>query len=187
MCLRIKVFLVPRSRWPQVAALRSCGCIRRFLGRLCLGGTRASVGFMRRLNPLARTAVPWMRPEFCVSSAPSTPRVASWCVPSPRPGIVGNSTPSRMKSYPRLGLLWLFYDWRQIPRDLADIIKSAGVNYHLHPSSKHTYKSLLEEIEPITLEEAMSTPRYHAINVIRSGGTAALPFVARRLPPPSAR
>ena len=87
----------------------------------------------------------------------------------------------------RVGLLWLFHDWRQIPRDLADIIKSAGVNYHLYPSSKHTYKSLLEEIEPITLEEAMATPRYHAINVIRSGGVVVPPFVARMLPPPTVR
>lgn len=69
----------------------------------------------------------------------------------------------------RAGLLWLFHDRRQIPSALEEIIESAGVNYHLYPSSKHAYESL-EEIEPITLEEAMVTPQYHAINVIRSGG-----------------
>ncbi len=83
--------------------------------------------------------------------------------------------------------LGLFHDWRQIPRDLADIIKSAGVNYHLYPSSKHTYKSLLEEIEPHYLKEAMATPRYHAINVIRSGGVVVPPFIARMLQPSTLR
>lgn len=84
----------------------------------------------------------------------------------------------------RLGLVWLFHSWEQIPRDLAEIIKSAGPHYHLYTSSKKTYRDLAEEISPFTLEEAMKTPRYHAINVLRSGGVTVNPFIAKMTPPP---
>lgn len=85
----------------------------------------------------------------------------------------------------RLGLTWLFHSWEQIPRDLAEIIKSAGPHYHLYTSSKKTYRDLSEEIAPFTVEEALKTPRFHAINIIRSGGVAVTPFMAKMTPPPS--
>lgn len=85
----------------------------------------------------------------------------------------------------RLGLVWLFHSWEQIPKDLAEIIKSAGVHYHLYTSSKKTYKDLAEEIAPFTLEEALKTPRYSAINVLRSSGVTITPFMAKMTAPPS--
>jgi hypothetical protein len=85
----------------------------------------------------------------------------------------------------RLGLAWLFHSWEQIPRDLAEIIKSAGPHYHLYTSSKKTYRDLAEEIAPFTIEEALKTPRFHAINIIRSGGVTVTPFMAKMTPPPS--
>lgn len=77
--------------------------------------------------------------------------------------------------------MWLFHNWRPVPRNQAHIIKSSLVNYHLYPSSKHIRQGILEEIEPIALEESMATPLYHAIHVIGSGGAVVPPFVARTL------
>jgi hypothetical protein len=57
----------------------------------------------------------------------------------------------------------------------------------LFRTSKVTYKSLEEEIKPFEVEEAMQTPLYHAINIVRAGGTTVPPFLAKMLAPPSAR
>lgn len=84
----------------------------------------------------------------------------------------------------RLGLVWMFHTWEQIPRDLAEVIKSAGPHYHLYTSSKKTYRDLSEEIAPFTIEEAMKTPTHHAINVVRSGGQTIPPFMAAMTRPP---
>lgn len=67
----------------------------------------------------------------------------------------------------------------------GEIIKSAGPHYHLYTSSKRTYRDLAEESVPFTLEEAMKTPRYQAINVLRSGGVTVPPFMAKMTPPPA--
>jgi hypothetical protein len=87
----------------------------------------------------------------------------------------------------RLGLVWLFHSWEQIPRDMAEIIKAAGPHYHLYASSKKTYRDLDEEIAPFDVEEALRTPRFHAINVLRAGGQTVTPFIAKMAPPPSKR
>lgn len=79
----------------------------------------------------------------------------------------------------------MFHSWEQIPRHLAEIIKSALPHYHLYTSSKETYRGLAEEIQPYTVEDALKTPRFHAINVIRAGGITQRPFLARMTPPPS--
>lgn len=84
----------------------------------------------------------------------------------------------------RVGLVWLFHSWEQIPRGLAEIIKSAGPHYHLYTSSKKTYRDLSEEIAPFTIEEAIKTPRHYAINVIRTGGQTVTPFMAKMSKPP---
>lgn len=81
--------------------------------------------------------------------------------------------------------IWMFHSWEQIPRDLSEIIKAAGPHYTLYPSSKKTFQDLREEISPFTLEEAMSLKRFHAINVIRSGGEIVTPFIAKMSGPPS--
>lgn len=87
----------------------------------------------------------------------------------------------------RVGYIWLFHEWKQIDQDLRDIIKSALPHYHLYSSSSKTYRDLSQEISPLTLEDAMKTKRYHAINVIRSGGDYIKPFVSRMAPPPSSQ
>ncbi|MBU9711032.1 hypothetical protein [Evansella tamaricis] len=86
--------------------------------------------------------------------------------------------------YWRMKYVFMFHSWEQIPRDLAEIIKAAGANYTLYPSSKKTYQDLKEEISPITVEEALSLKKYHAINVLRVGGEAQTPFVIHMTPPP---
>lgn len=85
----------------------------------------------------------------------------------------------------RVGYIWMFHSWEQIPRDLAEIIKAAMPHYHLYPSSKKTFQDLKEEIAPISVEDALTLKRYHAINVLRVNGEAANPFVAHMTPPPS--
>jgi len=87
----------------------------------------------------------------------------------------------------RFGYTWMFHAWEQIPRELAAIIQAAGPHYHLYRTSKATYQSLAEEIRPFDIEEAMETPLYHAINVIRAGGGTVTPFLAKMLKPPSMR
>lgn len=85
----------------------------------------------------------------------------------------------------RFAYTWLFHDWTQIPRDAASVIMSAGPHLHLYASSAATYRSLAQEIAPFDVEEAMRTPRYSAINVIRAGGRTVTPFLAKMTPPPS--
>lgn len=84
----------------------------------------------------------------------------------------------------RIGYVWLFHSWEQIPRDLAGIIKDAGPHYHLYMSSKRTFQDLREEIMPFTVEDALKLKRFHAINILRTGGEVATPFIAHMSPPP---
>jgi len=85
----------------------------------------------------------------------------------------------------RFAYCWMFHSWEQIPRQLAEIIKSAGPHYHLYSSSKRTYKELAEELAPWTVEEAMETPTHSAINILRVGGHKCPVFMAKMAPPPS--
>ena len=61
------------------------------------------------------------------------------------------------------------------------------LNCHLYKSSKKTYVDLAEEIYPYTVEDALKTPRFHAINIIQAGGITQRPFLAKMTPPPSWR
>jgi hypothetical protein len=86
----------------------------------------------------------------------------------------------------RVGYVWMFHSWEQIPRDLAEIVKAAGPHYHLYPSSKKTFSDLLEEIAPFTLKEALKLKKYHAINIIRAGSDGITnPVIAKMNKPPS--
>lgn len=87
----------------------------------------------------------------------------------------------------RMSFCWFFHTFEQMPKELVTIIQAAGPHYHLFRTSKATYKSLEEEIKPFEVEEAMQTPLYHAINIVRAGGTTVPPFLAKMLAPPSAR
>lgn len=85
----------------------------------------------------------------------------------------------------RLGLVWLFHSWEQIPKDLAEIIKAAGPHYTLYNSSKKTFRDLEEEIAPYTVEDGIKLPRFHAINVLRAGNDIQKPFICHMAGPPS--
>ena len=87
----------------------------------------------------------------------------------------------------RVGYVWMFHSWEQIPRDLAEIIKAAGPHYHLYPSSKKTFSDLSEEIAPFAVEEALKLKKYHAINIIRAGESVNNPVIAKMDAPPSKR
>ena len=87
----------------------------------------------------------------------------------------------------RLGYVWLFHSWEQIPKDLAEIIKAAGPHYTIYNSSKKTFKDLLEEISPYTVEDGLKLKRHHAINVLRAGNEIQKPFICHMAPPPSKR
>jgi hypothetical protein len=84
----------------------------------------------------------------------------------------------------RLGLVWMFHSFEQIPTTLARRIKDAGCHYHLYTSSKRTYQELREEMTPWTVEEALRTPTHSAIHVMRAGGRTVTPFMARMDAPP---
>lgn len=85
----------------------------------------------------------------------------------------------------RLGLIWMFHSFEQIPKSLAHRMKDAGMHYHLYTSSKNTYKSLAEEIMPFEIEEALKTPKHHAINIIKAGDEYLPPFMMKMSEPPS--
>lgn len=88
----------------------------------------------------------------------------------------------------RIGYVWMFHSWEQIPRDLAEIIKSAGPHYHLYSCSKRTFSDLTEEIAPFTVEDGLKLKKFHAINVIRAGSDGVVkPVIAKMIPPPSSR
>jgi hypothetical protein len=89
--------------------------------------------------------------------------------------------------YWRIAYTWMFHAWEQIPKDLAEIIKSAGPHFHIYPSSKETFTKLKEEIAPFTVEQALKLKTYHTINVIRSGGEVVKPFIAKIEEPPSVK
>ncbi len=65
----------------------------------------------------------------------------------------------------RLGLVWLFHAWEQIPRDLAKILKAADPHYHLYTTRKRTYRSLEEEMLALTVDNRLRTPRHGAVNI----------------------
>ncbi|MGJ9460143.1 ATP-binding protein [Oceanobacillus sp. CF4.6] len=88
----------------------------------------------------------------------------------------------------RVGYVWMFHSWEQIPRDLAEIIKSSGPHYHLYTSSKKTFQDLAEEIKPFTVEDGLKLKKFHAINIIRAGEDGLIkPVIAKMCPPPSDR
>ncbi|WP_436664245.1 hypothetical protein ACOALA_04160 [Alicyclobacillus acidoterrestris] len=85
----------------------------------------------------------------------------------------------------RVGLIFMFHLWDQVPKSLANSIKAAGPHYHLYTTSKQILRDLAEEIDPFTIEEALKLPRHYAINVIRAGGETITPFMAKMSAPPS--
>jgi hypothetical protein len=87
----------------------------------------------------------------------------------------------------RLGYVWLFHSFEQIPKDLAEIIKAAGPHYILYNSSKKTFKDLAEEIAPYTVEDGIKLKLHHAINILRAGNGVQKPFICKMGLPPSHR
>ncbi len=85
----------------------------------------------------------------------------------------------------RVGYVWMFHSWEQIPSDLAEIIKSAGPHYHIYRASKKTFAELKEELAPFTLDDYMKLPKWHAINSLRVGDEQQVVFMAEMTPPPS--
>ncbi|PEJ57369.1 hypothetical protein CN692_13225 [Bacillus sp. AFS002410] len=87
----------------------------------------------------------------------------------------------------RVSFTWLFHYWEQIHKDARLAIKNALPHYHLYPTSKETWKAFLEEVAPFNLEECMKLKRFHAINILRTGGENTVPFVANMALPPVER
>jgi len=85
----------------------------------------------------------------------------------------------------RVGYVWMFHSWEQIPNDLAEIIKSAGPHYHIYRASKKTFNDLKEELQPYSLDDYMRVPKWHAINSLRIGDEQQVVFISRMDPPPS--
>lgn len=87
----------------------------------------------------------------------------------------------------RVQYSFLMHDFRQLGQELKDIIKSAGVNYHIFPTAKHTFLDLREEISPYTLEDAIQMKSHHMINVLRVGGEKIKPFIVKAIDFPRKR
>lgn len=87
----------------------------------------------------------------------------------------------------RLGMVFSFHSWEQIPDNLAEIIKSAGPHYTIYSSSKKTFRELSSEIAPYTYEDGLKLKRHHAINIMRSENGMEAPYILHMTPPPSKR
>lgn len=85
----------------------------------------------------------------------------------------------------RVCYFWTFHYWEQIPQKLQKAIRNALPHYHLYPTTSQTFESLKNEIYPFTVQDALKVKRWHAINIIRTGGENAVPFVASMAPPPT--
>jgi hypothetical protein len=48
-------------------------------------------------------------------------------------------------------------------KSMKSLLKNAGTNYFIYPTGKDTYRELIEELAPYTLEECMKTKWRHAI------------------------
>ncbi|WP_091838405.1 hypothetical protein [Marininema halotolerans] len=84
----------------------------------------------------------------------------------------------------RVDYPWMFHNGEQMPREVRLIIESTLPHYSLYATSKKTFLDLKEEIAPYTVEDGMRLKHWHAINVIRSGGEAVHPFIAKMAAPP---
>ncbi|WP_409068826.1 ATP-binding protein [Clostridium caseinilyticum] len=62
----------------------------------------------------------------------------------------------------RFGVFILAHEFGDF-RSMKTLLKSAGTNYFIYQTSKETYKELLEELQPFTLEEMINTKWRHAI------------------------
>jgi hypothetical protein len=87
----------------------------------------------------------------------------------------------------RVGYVWSFHYWEQIPPGLRAAIKNALPHYHLYASSKQTWESFAEEIKPFTVEDGLKLRRFHAINIIRAGDGCLTPVMVKMAPPPEKR
>ncbi|MGG2091303.1 ATP-binding protein [Bacillus sp. S13(2024)] len=87
----------------------------------------------------------------------------------------------------RVGFVWLFHYWEQLPKKAQQAIKNALPHYHLYPTSKETFKAFLEELAPFELADCLKLKRYHAFNILRTGGENTKPFIAKMSLPPCMR
>lgn len=85
----------------------------------------------------------------------------------------------------RICYFWTFHYWEQIPNKLQKAIRSSLPHYHIYPTTTLTFQSLKDEISPFTVQDALKLKRWHAINIIRTGGENAEPFMAKMSSPPS--
>jgi hypothetical protein len=86
----------------------------------------------------------------------------------------------------RLGLVFMFHDFGQIPSELRNLLKAAGPHYTLYSSSKETFKALEEEIKPFEIDECLEIKTHHALNVVRCNNQY-YKFMAQMAPPPGKR
>jgi len=86
----------------------------------------------------------------------------------------------------RLKLYWSAHNFRDF-KDLTKTMKDAGCQYSVFRSSKETYKDLLEELHPFTMEDLLRIPdRYYAVNKLVLPNTQNTPaFLAAMAPPPA--
>lgn len=82
---------------------------------------------------------------------------------------------------------FLFHDWAQLRRthrEFTDILQAGDPNYLLFQSSEANWRELKETIYPLTIQEAMRLPQYHALAVLHTLDGRPEPIIVRTLPDP---
>ena len=84
----------------------------------------------------------------------------------------------------RLGSIFAFHHWGKIPTYLRDNLIAGGVNQFLFANDhKKTFEFAKERLEPtFSVEEALRTPKHHAIAILNTE-EALNAFLVRMLPP----
>lgn len=84
----------------------------------------------------------------------------------------------------RLGSIFAFHHWGKLPNYLQDNLIAGGVNQFLFANDhKKTFELAKERLEPtFTIEEALRTPKHHAIAILNTN-EALNAFLVRMLPP----
>ena len=84
----------------------------------------------------------------------------------------------------RLGSIFAFHHWGKLPPYLQDNLIAGGVNQFLFANDhKKTFELAKERLEPtFTVEDALRTPKHHAIAILNTN-EALNAFLVKMLPP----
>lgn len=99
-----------------------------------------------------------------------------------RSAAIWDSLATKSRKY-RVGFIWMFHTWSQIPKKTQEIIRGAMPHFHIYPGDVTNFKSLEHYLDPLTVDDGLKLKKFHAINCIRINSEMKS-FIAHMSPPP---